>query len=117
MRRTSDPALLRKRSTCASSWIRARLSFRKWPDPVSSHPQRGVWRFVIVLPAVDLRSPLRFQEIFLLATLRRVLRYPLAQRAKPERRSPEDNAGTTDQRFHEPRDRAHRWLRPRNGQA
>src|ERR1700722_13851669 len=53
MRRTSAPALLRKRSTCSRSRIKARLSLRKWPDPVSAHPQRGVWRFVIVLPAVD----------------------------------------------------------------
>src|SRR5580692_526953 len=30
MRRTSAPALLRKRSTCSSSWIKARLSFRKY---------------------------------------------------------------------------------------
>ena len=45
MRSTSFAALETKTSQCSSPWMSSKLSVKKWPEPVKTHAQRGVWRF------------------------------------------------------------------------
>ena len=51
MRSTSFAAFETKMSQCSSSWMSAKLSVKKWPDPVRTHAQRGVCSFAMDYPA------------------------------------------------------------------
>ena len=50
MRSTSLAAFETKMSQCSSSWMSAKLSVKKWPEPVRTHAQRGVCSLAMPTP-------------------------------------------------------------------